>query len=79
MRPDWMKTRLIVVGLAVLGPVYFLVFTFFLSSFFQIAPFGDPLYDQLFHFLIVPIIFSAPWVGIIYYSRYRLANTVHLM
>ncbi len=42
-------------------------------------PFGDVMLDNLFHFIAAPIVFSAPWLGLIYYQRYRLANTVYIM
>ncbi len=63
--------------LAILGPIYFLLLMLFLP--FRIEPFTDPVLNLLFHHIVVPIIFSAPWVGGIYYTRYRLANTVQLM
>ncbi|MFQ5831959.1 MAG: hypothetical protein ACE5H4_04615 [Candidatus Thorarchaeota archaeon] len=77
MSPDWLTTRLTVVMLGVMGPVYFFLLMMFLP--FQLMPFMDPVLDWWYHYIIVPSVFSAPWVGIIYYSRYRLANTVHLM
>ncbi len=77
MSPDWLYTRLIVVMVAIIGPIYFFLLMLLLP--FQMAPFGDPLYDTLFHFVAAPAIFSLTWIGHIYYSRYRLANTVHHM
>jgi hypothetical protein len=74
--PDWLATRVAVVLLAVIGPVYFFLLMFFIP---QMTPFGNALLDGLFHFVAVPIVFSAPWLGLIYYQRYRLANTVHIM
>jgi hypothetical protein len=71
-----MMTRITVVVLAIIGPIYFFLLMFFIP---QMMPFGDPTWDLLFHYVGVPIVFSAPWVGLIYYQRYRLANTVHIM
>ena len=76
MSPDVLATRLAVVILAIIGPIYFFLLMFFIP---EMAPFGDPFLDLLFHRLAVPIVFSAPWLGLIYYQRYRLANTVHIM
>ncbi|MFW9802994.1 MAG: hypothetical protein ACFFFC_10095, partial [Candidatus Thorarchaeota archaeon] len=76
MKPDWMMSRVTVVLIAVLGPVYFFILMQFLP--FQLAPFQDTTLDWWFHYVLVPSIFSAPWIGIIYNSRYRLANTFHL-
>ena len=70
-------TRLTVVILAFIGPVYFFLMMLFLP--FQLAPFADPLWNILFHYIAAPIVFSAPWIGWIYYKRYRLANMVHIM
>ncbi|MGQ4911782.1 MAG: hypothetical protein ACP6KW_06375 [Candidatus Thorarchaeota archaeon] len=77
MSPDWMMTRITVVLLAVVGPIYFLMLMVFLP--FRLEPFADPFWNLLFHFVAVPTVFSAPWVGWIYYKRYRLANAVHIM
>lgn len=74
--PDWLMTRMVAVAFAVLGPLYFLLLVAVLP--FQMAPFGDPLLDWLFHYVATPAVFSAAWVGIIYYERYRIANAVHL-
>ncbi|MFX1481937.1 MAG: hypothetical protein ACFFCP_01990 [Promethearchaeota archaeon] len=76
MNPDWLMTRFTVVVLAIIGPIYFFLLMFFIP---QMTPFGDTTLDWLFHYVGAPIVFSAPWVGLIYYQRYRLANTVHLM
>ncbi|MFW9967516.1 MAG: hypothetical protein ACFFEA_10220 [Candidatus Thorarchaeota archaeon] len=76
MKPDWMMSRLTVVLIAVLGPVYFFILMMFLP--FQLAPFQDSTLDWWFHYVLVPTIFSAPWAGVIYNARYRLANTFHL-
>ncbi|MHA2118548.1 MAG: hypothetical protein ACW98J_06485 [Candidatus Thorarchaeota archaeon] len=76
MKPDWMMSRITVVLIAVLGPVYFFILMQFLP--FQLAPFQDVTLDWWFHYVLVPSIFSAPWVGVIYNARYRLANTFHL-
>ena len=76
MSPDWLITRVTVVALAIIGPIYFFLLMFFIP---EMTPFGDPMLDLLFHHIAVPIVFSAPWVGLIYYQRYRLANTVHIM
>jgi hypothetical protein len=70
-------TRIAVVLLAIIGPVYFFLLTIFLPI--QLAPFADPLWNWLFHYVATPIVFSAPWIGWIYYKRYRLANMVHIM
>jgi len=76
LKPDWMMSRLTVVLIAVLGPVYFFILMMFLP--FQLAPFQDSTLDWWFHYVLVPTIFSAPWAGVIYNARYRLANTFHL-
>ena len=76
MKPDWMMSRVTVVLIAVLGPVYFFILMQFLP--FQLAPFQDVTLDWWFHYVLVPSIFSVPWVGVIYNARYRLANTFHL-
>ncbi|TXT54939.1 MAG: conserved membrane protein of unknown function [Candidatus Thorarchaeota archaeon] len=75
--PDWKMTRLVVVLIAILGPIYFFILVWLLP--FQISLFQNPLLDWWFHYTVVPAVFSAPWLGIIYNSRYRLANTVYLM
>ncbi len=77
MSPDWLPTRLTVALLGLMGPVYFVLLVIFLP--FRLTPFTDPMLNLLFHFVAVPIVFAAPWIGVIYYHRYRLANTVHLM
>ncbi|MBD3407835.1 MAG: hypothetical protein GF411_17075 [Candidatus Lokiarchaeota archaeon] len=77
MSPDWLMTRLVVVIVAILGPVYFFLFVWLLP--FQITLFQDPIQDWWFHYIIVPAVFSAPWLGIIHNNRYRLSNTIHLM
>ncbi len=46
---------------------------------FRLTPFADETLNILFHFGAVPLVLSVPWVGVIYYHRYRLANTVYLM
>jgi hypothetical protein len=76
LSPDVLATRLAVVILAVIGPIYFFLLMFFIP---QMTPFGDAFLDLLFHHVAVPIVFSAPWLGLIYYQRYRLANTVYIM
>lgn len=76
MSSDWLATRVAVVLLAIIGPIYFFLLMFFIP---QMTPFGDIMLDWLFHFIAVPIVFSAPWLGLIYYQRYRLANTVYIM
>ncbi len=76
MSPDWLGTRVAVVLIAVIGPIYFFLLMLFIP---QMMPFGDALLDQLFHFITVPIVFSLPWLGLIYYQRYRLANTIYIM
>ena len=43
------------------------------------TPFTDPGSNFMFHYIGAPIVFSVPWIGTIYYQRYRLANTVHIM
>lgn len=69
-------TRLAVVLLAIVGPIYFFLLMLFLPP---ITPFTDAWFNFLFHYIAVPIVFSVPWVGTIYYQRYRLANTVYIM
>ncbi len=76
LSPDWLLSRVTVVLLAIVGPVYFFLLMLFIP---QMTPFGDPWLDFLFHYVGAPIVFSVPWVGTIYYQRYRLANTVHIM
>ena len=77
MSRDWMFTRVMVLTVAIVGPVYFFILMFLLP--FQMQPFMDPLYDALFHYVLAPAVFSAPWVGFIYNSRYRLSNSIQLM
>lgn len=74
MKPDWMFTRIVVITLALLTPLYF--FLLFIILPFRMAPLEDPLFNWIFHFIIGPAVFSAPWVAFIYFERYRLANTV---
>ncbi|TFG33504.1 hypothetical protein EU527_08105 [Candidatus Thorarchaeota archaeon] len=76
MSPDWLMTRLAVVLLAVAGPIYFFLLMLFIP---QMTPFADEGFNFLFHYIAAPIVFSVPWVGTIYYQRYRLANTIHIM
>jgi len=71
-----MMTRLTVVLLAIVGPIYFFLLMLFIP---QMTLFSDEGLNLLFHFVGIPIVFSVPWVGTIYYQRYRLANTVHIM
>ncbi len=66
-----------VVFMALIGPIYFFLLMLLLP--FQMMPFGDPSYDVLFHYMLVPTVFSLTWVGLIYYSRYRLSNTFYHM
>ncbi len=77
MSPDWIMTRLAVVLLAIVGPIYFFLLMLFVP--FYLQPFADPLLNTFFHFVATPVVFSAPWIGWIYYKRYRLANMVHIM
>ena len=77
MSPDWLVTRLAVVLLALVGPIYFFLLMLFVP--FQLAPFSDPMLNTLFNYVATPVVFSAPWVGWIYYKRYKLANMVHIM
>jgi hypothetical protein len=77
LSPDWMQTRLVVVATAISGPIYFFLLMYILP--FTLSPFTEPLFNELFHHVITPLVFSAPWLGIIYNSRYRFANTVHHM
>ncbi|NHI82883.1 MAG: hypothetical protein EAX81_01080 [Candidatus Thorarchaeota archaeon] len=70
-------SRIAVVTIAVLGPVYFVLLVALMP--FQLTPFDDVLFNRIFHYVVVPVVFSAPWLGIIYNNRYRLANTFHLM
>lgn len=69
-------SRVAVVLIAIVGPIYFLLLMLFIP---QMTPFSDPAFNILFHYVAAPIVFSVPWVGTIYYQRYRLANTVHIM
>jgi hypothetical protein len=69
-------TRVTVVLMAVLGPIYFFLLMLFIPG---MTPFADPGLNALFHYIAAPIVFSLPWVGTIYYQRYRLANTAHIM
>ncbi len=75
--PDWKMTRLVVVLLAALAPVYFFALVFALP--FQMTPFSDASVNWSFQYVGVPITFSITWVAMMYLERYRLANTVHLM
>jgi hypothetical protein len=77
VKPNWLMTRVVVVLIAIFAPIYFFVLVYVLP--FQMAPFENSLYNLLFHYLLVPTVFSATWVLLIYFNRYRLANTVHLM
>jgi hypothetical protein len=76
LSPEWLMTRVTVVLLAIVGPIYFFLLMLFIP---QMSPFADTTLNILFHYLAAPIVFSLPWVGTIYYQRYRLANTVHIM
>ncbi len=76
LSPDWLMTRLTVVLLAIVGPIYFFILMLFIP---QMMPFGDAWLDFLFHYIAAPTVFSVPWIGTIYYQRYRLANMVHIM
>lgn len=77
MSPDWLMTRVIVVALWIAAPIYF--FILMLALPFQLAPFGDPIIDWVFNYFIVPAVFSVTWVSLLYFNRYRIANTIHLM
>ncbi|MGY5875929.1 MAG: hypothetical protein RTU30_09300 [Candidatus Thorarchaeota archaeon] len=77
MTPDWMKTRVAVAVLALVTPIYFIMLVLFLP--FTMEPFSHPVYDALFHYIIAPAVFSAPWLGFMYFDRHRLANTVYIM
>ncbi len=46
---------------------------------FRVAPFALPLANTLFHYVVTPAVFSAPWLGLLYFERYRIANTVHIL
>jgi hypothetical protein len=72
-----MKTRVVVAILALVTPIYFIMLVLFLP--FTMEPFSHPVFDALFHYIMVPAVFSAPWLGFIYFERYRLANTVYIM
>ncbi len=74
--PDWLMTRVTVVLLAIFGPVYFFILILFLNL--QLDPFVDPFLNLLFNYIAVPAVFSVPWVGIIYFQRYKFANTVQM-
>ena len=76
LSPDWKLSRVTVVLLAIIGPVYFFILMLFIP---QMTPFVDPGLNVLFHYIGAPTVFSVPWIGTIYYQRYRLANTVHIM
>jgi hypothetical protein len=76
LSPDWKLSRVTVVLLAIVGPIYFFLLMLFIP---QMMPFGDSWLDFLFHYIAAPTVFSVPWIGTIYYQRYRLANTVHIM
>lgn len=76
LSPDWLLSRVTVVLLAIVGPIYFFILMLFIP---QMMPIGDPWLDFLFHYIAAPTVFSLPWIGTIYYQRYRLANTVHIM
>jgi hypothetical protein len=71
-----MTTRITVVALALITPVYFLLLVFLLP---QMTPFSDPLHNWIFHYAVAPAVFSVPWLALLYYRRYRLANTIQLM
>ncbi|MHA1771840.1 MAG: hypothetical protein ACTSYL_11090 [Candidatus Thorarchaeota archaeon] len=77
MSPDWLMTRVIVVALWIATPIYFFLLMFVLP--FQIAPFTEPLLNMLFNNIVVPAVFSVTWVGILYFNRYRISNTIYLM
>ncbi|MCF2136599.1 MAG: hypothetical protein K9W43_05085 [Candidatus Thorarchaeota archaeon] len=77
MSPDWLMTRVIVVALWIATPFYFFLLMFVLP--FQITPFGEPLLNILFNNIIVPTVFSVTWVGILYFNRYRISNTIYLL
>ncbi|MDH4215120.1 MAG: hypothetical protein OEV85_14485 [Candidatus Thorarchaeota archaeon] len=76
MSPDWLLSRVTVVLMAIAGPIYFFLLMLFIPL---MTPFTDSTLNSLFHYLAAPVVFSVPWVGTIYYQRYRLANTVHIM
>jgi len=76
LSPDWLPSRVTVVLMGIIGPIYFFILMLFIP---QMTPFGDPWLDYVFHFIAAPTVFSVPWIGTIYYQRYRLANTVHIM
>jgi len=76
LSPDWLLSRVTVVLLAIVGPIYFFMLMLFIP---QMMPFVDPGLNYIFHYIVAPIVFSVPWIGTIYYQRYRLANTVHIM
>ncbi len=76
MMPEIMMTRLAVVMLAIAAPVYFFLFMYGLP--FQLTPFADEQWNLIFHFFLVPTVFSLTWIISIYFMRYRLANTIYL-
>jgi len=76
LSPDWLASRVTVVIIGIVGPIYFFLLMLFIP---QMTPFGDPWLDFVFHFIAAPTVFSVPWAGTIYYQRYRLANTIHIM
>ncbi len=77
MSPDWLKTRVTVAAMGIFLPVYFFLLMFALP--FQLQPLPNPLLSWLFHHLLVPALFCTPWVSFLYFNRYRLANTIHMM
>ncbi|MBD3159811.1 MAG: hypothetical protein GF309_13595 [Candidatus Lokiarchaeota archaeon] len=76
LSPDWLATRVTVAAMGIFLPVYFFILMFVLP--FQLQPFTDPTLNWLFHHLLVPALFCAPWVSFLYVNRYRLANTIHM-
>jgi hypothetical protein len=76
LSPDWLMSRITVVLMAIVGPIYFFLLMLFIP---QMTPFADSTFNILFHYVAAPAVFSVPWVGTIYYQRYRIANTIHIM
>ncbi|MEM2142375.1 MAG: hypothetical protein QXQ81_03880 [Candidatus Thorarchaeota archaeon] len=71
-----LMTRAVVMAMALSIPAYAFILVHMLP--FRMTPFGNEFLDTLFHFGVVPIIFSVTWDSIIYLRRYRMANTVYL-
>jgi hypothetical protein len=72
-----MVNRIIILIIALLIPVYFYFLIYF--SGIQIVPLTtieNIFLNQLFNFIIIPVILASPWLIFIYIFRNRLANTL---